>query len=757
MSGLLDLVVSNALTAGFLAALAWLASRHIRRPSLVHGLWVLALVKLITPPLVQLPVLPDWSELQARPGPTLVIVQSGEGRALGPEAAARPPLPDNTGSSSPRLTFDSASVPHLLAEPPSPDGVAASVPAIARARLLASVVLLLGALGVSATAAWRVHRFRRLLRHAHPAPDAVQQRASELSRRLGLDRVPPVRLLDARVPPMLWPSRRGPILLLPEGLLPGLLDEERDTLLVHELAHVRRRDHWVRGLELVVTVLFWWYPVTWWARRALRQAEERCCDEWVVQVLPGSARAYAEGLLKSLDFVASVPDPLPLGASGAGPVRDLEARLKEIVMSTRPRPRLKATTRLALAVVGILGLAVFPTRAQTPQPDDTPDERPKLAQTPPPPVVPPAPPAPEVAAVPVGAPDPARLAVVAPDPAPRPRPATTPSVVFAPAPVAVPSPVVVPDESPEGQETRRDIEARRRDLEAQRAKLQQRELEMERRQMERRARQEQEHLEAEIARMRADGEVERAALVERHAQAVARRAALRRQSLVIQEARMAEQAGFERAIHEALEKQQALEREGQEEAAAALRQRVNELEKARLHAELSNEERAMELRQESFEIERQAQQVEMELALATQERSREDMLARMESEESRLATEQAFREKERAAQRAAQELRVRELEIQQQEAAGHHARAEELRAEAERMRTEMDALQRGVQEEHLLQASSHLEQQIAGQLQALRDIEAEGAQDGAEVRKEITRLEAALNAMRQASESFQAP
>ena len=153
---------------------------------------------------------------------------------------------------------------------------------------------------------------------------------------------------------------------MPEGLLPKLTSEERDTLLVHELAHVRRRDHWVRLLELAVTVVFWWYPVTWWVRRALRRAEERCCDEWVLRLMPTSAQAYAEGLLKSLDHVAGEPDPLPVGASGAGPVRDLETRLKEILMMTCPTPQLGTPARVVLSVVAVLGLAVFPTQAQSP-------------------------------------------------------------------------------------------------------------------------------------------------------------------------------------------------------------------------------------------------------------------------------------------------------------------------------------------------------------------------------------------------------
>ena len=180
---------------------------------------------------------------------------------------------------------------------------------------------------------------------------------------------------------MLWPHRAGPRLLLPAGLLPDLNGDELDSLLAHEIAHVLRRDHWVRLVEIAATALFWWYPVTWWARRALRRAEERCCDEWVLRVLPRSAEAYANGLLKSLTFVAHRTGALPSLASGAGPVEDIEARLKEILM-TRPVPRLAAPTRLTLAAAAVLGLAVFPTHAQSSATKDEPAATAAAATTP---------------------------------------------------------------------------------------------------------------------------------------------------------------------------------------------------------------------------------------------------------------------------------------------------------------------------------------------------------------------------------------
>src|SRR4051794_22887480 len=56
MDTLLHLGVSNALLAGLLALVAALVARFARRPALAHGLWLLVLLKLLTPPLLPVPI-----------------------------------------------------------------------------------------------------------------------------------------------------------------------------------------------------------------------------------------------------------------------------------------------------------------------------------------------------------------------------------------------------------------------------------------------------------------------------------------------------------------------------------------------------------------------------------------------------------------------------------------------------------------------------------------------------------------------------
>ena len=103
--------------------------------------------------------------------------------------------------------------------------------------------------------------------------------------------------------------------------------------LLHELAHLKRRDHWVRWLELIVGGLYWWHPAVWWGRRLLREAEEQCCDAWVVWAMPQGAKTYATALLAAIEFVsgARTAPAASSATSGNGHVSCLKRRLKMIV------------------------------------------------------------------------------------------------------------------------------------------------------------------------------------------------------------------------------------------------------------------------------------------------------------------------------------------------------------------------------------------------------------------------------------------
>jgi GWxTD domain-containing protein len=126
------------------------------------------------------------------------------------------------------------------------------------------------------------------------APDFWQEKLSELRRRLGLSR--PVGLLEsclAAVPVVMGHVR--PVILMPVGLLTGLPAQQIESILLHELAHIRRCDYLVNMLQTSVESLLFYHPVVWWISGVIRTEREHCCDDLAVS-LSGDAHEYAVAL-----------------------------------------------------------------------------------------------------------------------------------------------------------------------------------------------------------------------------------------------------------------------------------------------------------------------------------------------------------------------------------------------------------------------------------------------------------------------------
>ncbi len=355
MALLVQIGIWNAAAAAVLALVAAAVARLIRRPALTHTLWLLVLVKLVTPPFIPVSWPASTDEppprfAEALPASPIAIVEAA------PDAGVEP-VPEPVVDAE--LTLETPIVAEAESDPAVPPVAPVDWMAWAGAVWLAGLVLWL------VWVAWHIVRFRRILRRAGRASGPLQRQADELARRLGLSRCPEVWLVPGAVSPMVWGVGFRPCLLFPAGLLDCLDATGRAALLAHELAHVRRRDHWVRLLELAATGLYWWHPALWWARRELHEAEEVCCDAWGVWATGGEARSYAGALLQAVAFVSQVPLPLPVGASGIGHMSHLKRRLAMIMQGTTSRSL--SWTGLGVVVgLAVLLLPLFPAQGQPP-------------------------------------------------------------------------------------------------------------------------------------------------------------------------------------------------------------------------------------------------------------------------------------------------------------------------------------------------------------------------------------------------------
>jgi beta-lactamase regulating signal transducer with metallopeptidase domain len=336
---LLAIGLWNAVGAAVLAVVAACVGCLSRRPAVRHALWLLVLVKLVTPPLW--PVTVPWSPTEP---PAVPVTQP-----LPVEVFLEPVVPDAI-----------VLAPEPLIEP-------------APVQSWPVVETIVTAWLAGAFLCWAINivsicRFRHVVKRLRPAPEALQERAARLANRLGLRRAPLVCLVAGPVSPMVWTMFGRARLLLPDLLWERLSEERRDLVITHELAHLRRRDHCVRMGELFVVGLYWWFPVAWWARRQVETAAELCCDAYVVALFPEAAADYAATLVDSVSYL-SPNCPLPAGAVGFGAVSSLRRRISMILNGKMPE-RLSRSGLVLLLTAAAVVLPLWPAEPAAPQPEE---------------------------------------------------------------------------------------------------------------------------------------------------------------------------------------------------------------------------------------------------------------------------------------------------------------------------------------------------------------------------------------------------
>ncbi len=160
-----------------------------------------------------------------------------------------------------------------------------------------AVVLLGVRFAIQAGCDWR--RFRRL-------PPASAESCSEvrrLCRRMGLRRLPRVVATPDGSSPFVT-GFVAPTLALPETMLARLQPAARQALILHELAHIRRGDLFVRALQTGARILLFFWPPVWWVCRRIERSAEMACDQWAVAVSRIEPHVYAGSLLEVVKSIS---------------------------------------------------------------------------------------------------------------------------------------------------------------------------------------------------------------------------------------------------------------------------------------------------------------------------------------------------------------------------------------------------------------------------------------------------------------------
>jgi beta-lactamase regulating signal transducer with metallopeptidase domain len=385
MDRVMQIGLSNAATAAVLAILAAIATRLWRNPHFGYALWLIVLVRLVAPPLVPVPIsLPAWVRISALDSTPVVATTNGP-TVIERPAPARVPQERISRAPESKLLAATKPVPN---KPPqvgnfdrttltmAPETSTFNRPSVHQ---MVAAVWLLGTFCYLLLVGVRAGEFLRAVRRSRrDVPEPLRTEVATVAARIGLRRPPRLLLVEAALPPMVWPGWR-PIVLLPQRLVESLGASARQLLLIHELTHLRRRDHLLRWFEIGVVALYWWNPIAWWAVHRLQQSEEECCDAAVLSFQPDQATDYGRVLLAVGEFLSTGGLAAPDLSIGAARQNQLKRRLTMILdgprWSTLSRSRL-----VGVALLGAAAIAVSWSIAMA-QNESTPTTKPAPAKT----------------------------------------------------------------------------------------------------------------------------------------------------------------------------------------------------------------------------------------------------------------------------------------------------------------------------------------------------------------------------------------
>lgn len=115
----------------------------------------------------------------------------------------------------------------------------------------------------------------------------------------------PLMLVSETAGPMLVRRPVGYAFVVPAEFWESLSVAQRRGVMLHELAHLCRRDVWRQLLVRAIAALHWWNPAAWWCVHRFEECTEWACDEWLTKDDPDAAHGLAASLIKLLEFVDS--------------------------------------------------------------------------------------------------------------------------------------------------------------------------------------------------------------------------------------------------------------------------------------------------------------------------------------------------------------------------------------------------------------------------------------------------------------------
>lgn len=156
-----------------------------------------------------------------------------------------------------------------------------------------------------------------------------------------------------------------PLILVPVGLMTALPVAELEAILLHEIAHIRRKDYLVNLLQRIAENIFFFNPAIWWLSSLIRTEREHCCDD-ITLTQVNSKKHYINALVSCQEYVLESP---AYAVALNGGKNNLLQRVKRIVSSRNASLNLMEKSLLSvclvLSILLIVALSANPAKGKS--------------------------------------------------------------------------------------------------------------------------------------------------------------------------------------------------------------------------------------------------------------------------------------------------------------------------------------------------------------------------------------------------------
>ncbi|MFC2138249.1 M56 family metallopeptidase [Bacteroidota bacterium] len=186
----------------------------------------------------------------------------------------------------------------------------------------------------------------RLRSTANPLKKSFQRMVYDLSLKIGISRIVLIAShIKIKTPVVIGHFK--PVILFPISIITGLSNKEIESILLHELAHIKRNDFIVNLIQSFLEVVFFYHPALWWISSVLKTEREHACDDLAIK-----HGANIDSMASSITEIASLSiNQSQYSVAFSGKQHKLKERINRLILKETMKTNMKQKLFVAMIIL----------------------------------------------------------------------------------------------------------------------------------------------------------------------------------------------------------------------------------------------------------------------------------------------------------------------------------------------------------------------------------------------------------------------